>query len=173
VKGAIRSDFILSAEIVVISLGTLEGASFGHRVAVLVVVAAGMTIGVYGLVAGIVKLDDLGLRLVKKTSAFAKAIGRGILRTAPLLMKGLTIVGTAAMFLVGGGIITHGIHVIDAWSEEASALSGGVPGIGWLLGELVAMLIDAGVGILIGAVILLVITAVTKVIPKKPPRANA
>jgi predicted DNA repair protein MutK len=169
VKGAIRTDFILSAEIVVISLGTLEAASFGNRVAVLCVVAVGMTVGVYGLVAGIVKLDDLGLRLIAKTSAFAKAIGRAILRGAPLLMKGLSIAGTAAMFLVGGGIITHGVHVLQAWSDEASALSAGVPGIGWVVGEIVAMLIDAGIGVLVGIVILLVVTGVKKVLPQKPP----
>ncbi|MGL5003496.1 MAG: DUF808 domain-containing protein, partial [Casimicrobium sp.] len=108
IKGAIRTDFILSAEIVVIALGTMATATFGQKVAALSVIAIGMTIGVYGLVAGIVKLDDLGLHLTKAADSARQAIGRAILWFAPLLMKLLSIVGTAAMFLVGGSIIVHG-----------------------------------------------------------------
>ncbi len=126
IKGAIRTDFILSAEIVVISLGTLTAASFGMQVAVLSGIAVLMTVGVYGLVAGIVKLDDVGLYLMKAEgtgsfNGFKRGLGRGILATAPYLMKGLGIVGTAAMFTVGGGILTHGIAPLHHFIEHAAA----------------------------------------------------
>ena len=174
VKGAIRTDFILSAEIVVITLGTVVEAPFGTQVAVLCVIAAGVTIGVYGIVAGIVKLDDLGLRLIERESRVTRAIGRGILRAAPFIMKGLSVAGTAAMFLVGGGIITHGIHALHAWIEYVAELAGGVPAVGWLLAELVPMLINAVVGIVLGALVLLVVTGVKKVLPKRSaPRQGA
>ncbi|RYF64484.1 MAG: DUF808 domain-containing protein, partial [Comamonadaceae bacterium] len=103
VKGAIRTDFILSAEIIVISLGAVTGQPFVTQLGVLVAISVAMTIGVYGLVAGIVKLDDAGLYLSRRASSGARALGRGILAFAPWLMKGLSVVGTAAMFLVGGG----------------------------------------------------------------------
>src|SRR5688572_3505845 len=106
IKGAIRTDFILSAEIIAISLGTVATEPFGTRVGVLVAISAVMTVGVYGFVAGIVKLDDLGLSLTQRSSGAGRAIGAAILRIAPYLMKLLSIAGTAAMFLVGGGIIT-------------------------------------------------------------------
>jgi hypothetical protein len=167
VKGAIRTDFILSAEIVVITLGTVAEASFGQRVAVLCVIAAGMTVGVYGLVAGIVKLDDLGLRLAEKTSSAARAIGRGILRFAPFLMKGLSIAGTAAMFLVGGGIITHAVHPLHAVVEHATEAVAGIPAAGGVFATIVPLLIDAAVGMIVGAVVLLVVTGVKKLLPKK------
>ena len=109
VKGAIRTDFILSAEIIAITLGTVAGQDFWTQLAVLVGIALLMTVGVYGLVGGIVKLDDLGLWLSQKASSAAQAIGRGILWLAPWLMKFLSVAGTAAMFLVGGGIIAHGM----------------------------------------------------------------
>jgi predicted DNA repair protein MutK len=125
IKGAVRTDFILSAEIIVISLGTVAGQDFGTRVAVLVAIAIAMTIGVYGLVAGIVKLDDLGLYLSERAGAAARAIGRGILRAAPWMMKGLSVAGTAAMFLVGGSILEHGIaplhHAVDEVTRDAGA----------------------------------------------------
>ncbi len=101
IKGAVRTDFILSAEIIVITLGTVAAASMGQRVAVLASIAVIMTIGVYGLVAGIVKLDDLGLWLNQQAAAWKQAVGRGILAAAPWLMKTLSVVGTVAMFLVG------------------------------------------------------------------------
>ena len=172
VKGAIRTDFILSAEIVVITLGTVAEATFGQRVAVLCVIAAAMTVGVYGLVAGIVKLDDLGLRLVDKGGAAARAIGRGILRFAPFLMKGLSIAGTAAMFLVGGGIITHAVHALHVVVEHATAAVAGVPGAGGVLAAIVPLLIDAAVGVIVGAVILLVVTGVKKLLPKKKAKED-
>lgn len=148
VKGAIRTDFILSAEIIVISLGTVSGQPFGTRVAVLTGIALLMTVGVYGLVAGIVKLDDLGLYLSRKASSAAQAIGRGILRAAPWLMKGLSVAGTAAMFLVGGSILAHGVpplhHAIEHFAQ-------GLPAG---LGTLASMLADALVGVVAGAIVL-------------------
>ncbi len=146
IKGAIRTDFILSAEIVVISLGTVASASMGQRVGVLVGISLLMTVGVYGLVAGIVKLDDLGLHLNRTTAAWKQAVGRGILAFAPWLMKSLSVVGTAAMFLVGGGILLHGLptlsHGVDAWAE----------GLGWA-GAFVPSLAGALAGLAAGALV--------------------
>ncbi|RYZ40544.1 MAG: DUF808 domain-containing protein, partial [Myxococcaceae bacterium] len=102
IKGAVRTDFILSAEIIAITLGTVATADFATRVSVMVGIALIMTVGVYGLVAGIVKLDDAGLYLSRQAGGFQRALGAGILRAAPLLMKFLSVAGTAAMFLVGG-----------------------------------------------------------------------
>ena len=148
VKGAVRTDFILSAEIIVITLGTVAGQPFGTQVAVLVGIALLMTVGVYGLVAGIVKLDDAGLYLSRRAGAAARALGRGILATAPWLMKALSVAGTAAMFLVGGGILVHGVpaagHAVEAWAASA----GGVPA------AIGSMGVNAGVGIVAGALVL-------------------
>ncbi len=158
IKGAVRTDFILSAEIIAITLGTVADAAFGTRVAVLVGIAVAMTIGVYGLVAGIVKLDDAGLHLSRRASAAARAVGRALLRSAPWLMKGLSVAGTAAMFLVGGGILTHGIarlhHGIEGLAESAGAL----PGVGAVLAALTPMLANAAAGIAAGALVLAVVT---------------
>jgi predicted DNA repair protein MutK len=151
IKGAIRTDFILSAEIIVITLGTVATAAFSRQVGVLVAIALLMTVGVYGLVAGIVKLDDGGLYLSRwpGESGYARAkraFGRGILRTAPWLMKFLAIAGTTAMFLVGGGIITHNVeplhHAIVAISPPGA------------LGTLVSTLADLVVGVIVGAIVL-------------------
>lgn len=122
IKGAIRTDFILSAEIIVIILGTLQNTDFTTQVTVLSLLAIGFTIGVYGLVAAIVKIDDLGLYLLRKSvsgsfNGLQRAAGRGLLIMAPILMKSLSIVGTAAMFLVGGGILVHNIDAIHHWRE--------------------------------------------------------
>ncbi|WP_440222679.1 DUF808 domain-containing protein [Dokdonella sp. MW10] len=154
IKGAIRTDFILSAEIIVITLGTVAEAEFMLRVATLVAIALLMTIGVYGLVAGIVKLDDAGLWLSRREgegagTKAARAFGRGILYTAPWLMKTLSVVGTAAMFLVGGGILTHNVAALH------HAIVGIVPA--GLLGTLASMGIDAVLGILAGLVVLAVV----------------
>jgi hypothetical protein len=150
IKGAIRTDFILSAEIVVIALGTVADKPLGTQVVVLVAIAALMTVGVYGLVAGIVKLDDLGLYLSKRGASQA-AIGRGILRLAPWLMKGLSVAGTAAMFLVGGGIVVHGVpalhHLVQGWMAA----------VGGAFGTLVEMLGNGGIGIVAGAVVLAIV----------------
>jgi predicted DNA repair protein MutK len=148
IKGAIRTDFILSAEIIVIALGIVADAAFGTRVAVMVTIALLMTVGVYGLVAAIVKLDDLGLYLSKKEgSKLATATGRGILRMAPWLMKGLSVAGTAAMFLVGGGIIVHGIGPLAHWAHVMANVLGGA-------GFLAPALFNAAVGIAAGAMVL-------------------
>ncbi|WNZ65169.1 DUF808 domain-containing protein [Myxococcus sp. MxC21-1] len=162
IKGAIRTDFILSAEIVVISLGTLTAATFGMQVAVLTGIALLMTVGVYGLVAGIVKLDDAGLYLMKAEGGLKRSLGQGILATAPYLMKGLGIVGTAAMFMVGGGILTHGIAPLHHFIAHAAAAAAAVPGVGGLLGALVPSLMDAVVGVIAGGLILLLVTAATR-----------
>ena len=147
VKGAIRTDFILSAEIIVISLGTVAQADFITRLTVLVGIAIIMTVGVYGLVAGIVKLDDLGLYLSRGAKAASRAVGRAILWAAPWLMKGLSVAGTAAMFLVGGGILEHGIpplhHAVESLTEGMGAV-----------GAVVAALADALIGIVAGAIVL-------------------
>lgn len=119
VRGAVRTDFILSAEIIAISLGTVAGASFTTQVIVVAGIALLMTIGVYGLVAAIVKLDDAGLYLTQQDSSAAQAVGRGLLAFAPWLMKALSVVGTAAMFMVGGGIIAHGLPILESPMHDA------------------------------------------------------
>ncbi|WP_223601965.1 DUF808 domain-containing protein, partial [Pseudomonas sp. A-RE-8] len=125
IKGAVRTDFILSAEIIAITLGTVADAALTQQVIVLSGIAIVMTIGVYGLVAGIVKLDDLGLWLTQKPGQAAKSIGGAILSAAPYMMKSLSVIGTAAMFLVGGGILTHGVPVVHHWIESVTASAGG------------------------------------------------
>jgi hypothetical protein len=161
IKGAIRTDFILSAEIIVITLGTVADAAFGTRVAVLTGIALLMTVGVYGLVAGIVKLDDGGLLLSRASGdgtwpRFQRALGRGILRAAPWLMKGLSVAGTLAMFLVGGGILTHGIGPLHHLIEQM------LDGAGSVLAALAPLLIDAAVGVIAGALVLAAVTAFNK-----------
>ena len=121
IAGAIRTDFILSAEIIVITLGVVAGKPFLTQLAVLVAISAAMTIGVYGLVAAIVKLDDAGSLLAMRPERWLAAFGRGILAVAPWLMRGLSVAGTAAMFLVGGGIIAHGVPAVhDALHDLAT-----------------------------------------------------
>lgn len=152
IKGAIRTDFILSAEIIVISLGTVAAAALGTRITVLTTIALVMTVGVYGLVAGIVKLDDAGLALSRLQGASAgrrlcRACGRGLLNGAPYLMKTLSVLGTAAMFLVGGGILAHSLHgaqeSVLQWAQAQ----------GYGLQILVPLLFDGFVGVLAGAVV--------------------
>ncbi|HEX4551995.1 DUF808 domain-containing protein [Pseudomonas sp.] len=156
IKGAIRTDFILSAEIIAITLGTVADASLTQQVIVMSGIAIVMTVGVYGLVAGIVKLDDLGLWLTQKSGSAAKSIGNAILRAAPYMMKGLSVIGTAAMFLVGGGILTHGIPVLHHWIEGVGAASGSA-------GFAVPVLLNGVAGIIAGAVVLAVVSAVGKI----------
>lgn len=154
IKGAIRTDFVLSAEIIVIALGTVAGKPLSTQLAVLAGVGLLMTVGVYGFVAGIVKLDDLGVHLLKKANAMARWIGGVLLLAAPWLMRMLTVVGTAAMFLVGGGILGHGIpaihHAMAALVAEVGAF-----------GVVVGLLGDALLGILSGALALAVMTGVS------------
>ena len=148
VKGAIRTDFILSAEIIVISLGTVATAAFAKQFAVLASISVIMTVGVYGLVAGIVKLDDAGLALSRRASEGAQALGRGLLWFAPWLMKGLSVAGTAAMFLVGGGILVHGLPILHHLQEGWVSTSGG------FVAATVPMLFSGLVGIVAGAIVL-------------------
>jgi predicted DNA repair protein MutK len=155
VKGAVRTDFILSAEIIVISLGTVATAAFSKQLSVLVAISVLMTVGVYGLVAGIVKLDDAGLYLSQRASAAARALGRGLLLLAPKLMKVLSVVGTAAMFMVGGGIVVHGIPALHHAVEH---LGEGIPGLATLLNLLA--------GVVIGGIVLLGVNAVKGVVGK-------
>lgn len=163
IKGAIRTDFILSAEIVVISLGTVAAATFGTKVMVLSVIAILMTVGVYGFVAMIVKIDDLGLYLTQQTSNVKQSIGRGLLVFAPKLMKTLTIVGTIAMFLVGGGIITHAISTFHHWTEEAVDHVELIPAIGNIIGAITPTFINFVVGFIAGLVVVLVIGLIQKI----------
>ncbi len=147
IKGAVRTDFILSAEIIVISLGTVAGQDLLTRATVLTGIALIMTVGVYGLVAAIVKLDDLGAWLARSASAAARATGVAILRAAPWLMKGLSVAGTAAMFLVGGSILAHGVPPLHHAVEQLAAAAGP-------LAMLVSMALDAVIGITAGALVL-------------------
>jgi predicted DNA repair protein MutK len=155
IQGAIRTDFILSAEIIVIALGTVAGRELSVQIGVLAGIAALMTVGVYGLVAGIVKLDDLGLRMTRMSGAALVATGRGILRAAPWLMKALAIAGTAAMFLVGGGILTHGVHAVGEWIRDAAVDAAAIPGAGTVIGALMPTLANAVVGIVAGGLVVL------------------
>jgi len=167
IKGAVRTDFILSAEIITIALGTVAASAFGTRVAVLIGIALIMTVGVYGLVAGIVKLDDAGLWLARRTGEtmwdrVQRTLGRGILRSAPRLMKALSIAGTAAMFLVGGGILTHGVpllhHLVEDFGEEAAD----VPALGAIIGPLAPMVLNAIAGIVAGAVAFAIVSGIKR-----------
>ena len=157
IKGAIRTDFVLSAEIIVIALGTVASRPFAVQLGVLAGIAALMTVGVYGLVAGIVKLDDAGLHLTRMSNAALAALGRGILRAAPWLMKALAIAGTAAMFLVGGGILTHGVHAVGEWIRDAAVDAARIPGAGTVLGALAPMLANTAVGIIAGGLVVLAV----------------
>jgi uncharacterized protein len=161
IKGAVRTDFVLSAEIVTIALGTVATKPFTTQLAVLTGLALLMTVGVYGLVACIVKLDDLGLYLSRTRSAFNQQLGRGLVGFAPYLMKGLTIAGTVAMFLVGGGILTHGTpgaHDFIHHQVEALSTSTGLSALNFLLPPLA----DALYGLLAGAVLVLIYTGVKR-----------
>lgn len=169
IKGAIRTDFILSAEIIVIVLGTVANEPFGTQVAVVSSLALAITVGVYGLVAGIVKLDDAGLYLLRQSisgsfGSLKRAVGRGLLILAPKLMKTLAVVGTIAMFLVGGGILTHSIppihHLVQTWLNELVMIMG--KGV-----ELpMAVLLDGVTGLLAGALVLMIVLPIQKLFSK-------
>ena len=172
IKGAIRTDFVLSAEIIVIALGTVAAADFTKQVIVVSAIAIIMTFGVYGLVAGIVKLDDLGLHLMlKKGSSFYKQllrkVGEKLLAAAPYLMRLLTILGTAAMFVVGGSIIGHGIPVLHHFSEHHAESLRALPYIGSFSTIVLPMLIDAIVGLMVGAICVALFEIGNKILPKK------
>ena len=163
IKGAVRTDFILSAEIVVISLGTIAAASFLTKVTVLSVIAIAMTVGVYGFVALIVKIDDIGLYLTEQAAHFKQRIGHGLLAFAPILMKTLSVVGTAAMFLVGGGIINHAIPFVHHFTEDTVEYVQDIPTMGSIVGSVTPMLMNLVVGILAGILVMIVVALVQKV----------
>ena len=172
IQGAIRTDFILSAEIVVIALGTVQDAAFVTQVAVIASIAVIMTVGVYGVVAGIVKLDDAGLHLVKESAAnvwggFKRALGKGILRVAPYLMKTLSIVGTAAMFMVGGGILVHGLPHSPEVLHHAEAVVHNIPSIGGVLAAITPTLLNMLAGIVAGGMVLAGVNKATAVFGKR------
>jgi predicted DNA repair protein MutK len=152
IRGAIRTDFILSAEIIVISLGTISNAVFSKQVVTLTVISVLFTVGVYGLVAGIVKMDDAGV-LLRKRGGIASALGGLLLGAAPLLMRLLSVLGTAAMFLVGGGIIAHGWHPLEAMIERiTTSLAAGGP-LGSVLAATIPPTLNGLAGIIVGLVI--------------------
>jgi len=175
IKGAIRTDFILSAEIIAITLGTVALASFSEQVLVLSIIAIVITCGVYGLVAGIVKLDDAGLHLSQLNieglkGRLLRSFGRGILTAAPYLMKGLSIVGTAAMFMVGGGILVHGVHAVQQWVD---GLAHSIAASSALLTAVLPTLFNALIGIAAGAVVLLVVSLATRLWSTLKPSKSA
>ncbi|WP_352336586.1 DUF808 domain-containing protein [Psychrobacter sp. 16-MNA-CIBAN-0192] len=157
IKGAVRTDFILSAEIIVIALGSAvaAGATLLEKSLVLAIIAVAITVGVYGLVAGIVKMDDLGLYLMKKSSTVQQKIGAFLLSFAPKLMKFLSIAGTLAMFLVGGGILVHGIGFLHHGVEDLAHLTG-------IFESLTTMLLNGFVGLLVGSAVVAIVTLIGK-----------
>ena len=163
IRGAIRTDFVLSAEIIVITLGVVAEASLATQLGALVGIGLLMTVGVYGLVAGIVKLDDLGLYLSRREDDAALAtlqrrLGRGLLGAAPVLMRVLAVVGTAAMFLVGGGILTHSLPILHEAIHALAHASADAPWIGPALEPLTTALLNALIGICAGALVLAVVS---------------
>ena len=166
VKGAIRTDFILSAEIVVLTLGTVATATLMNKIVVMSLIALVMTVGVYGFVAMIVKIDDLGLYLTKKQSSVQKTSGNFLLSFAPKLMKGLSIVGTVAMFLVGGGIIAHAMPSVHHFTEEATHHVSTIPTVGTIIDGLVPTLINMGIGFIAGAIVVAVVLLGQKIFKK-------
>ncbi|MDX1914793.1 MAG: DUF808 domain-containing protein [Methylophilus sp.] len=172
IKGAIRTDFILSAEIIVIALGTVATASFTKQITVVALIAIIMTIGVYGLVAGIVKLDDLGLHLMLKKGAsiFRQAqrkLGEKLLAVTPHLMRTLSVLGTAAMFLVGGSMIGHNIPMIHHASEHITKTLKHLPTFGSILRTISPIIIDGIIGLLVGAICVAVFELGKKVWPNQ------
>lgn len=167
IKGAIRTDFVLSAEIIVIALGTVAMQPFPSQVTVVSAIAVVMTVGVYGFVALIVKLDDMGLHLLQnapqgKYGALSRLIGNALLAFAPRLMKLLTIAGTIAMFLVGGSILAHGIpnmhHLVEMTVKSVETL----PVVGISLVWLTPMIMDAIVGVIGGGIVMGIVETVSK-----------
>ena len=164
IKGAIRTDMILSAEIIVLTLGIVARESFVTQVLVVSGIALVMTVGVYGLVAGIVKLDDAGLHLAEREgqgawASFLRWFGARLVAFAPWLMKALGVVGTIAMFMVGGGILVHGFHSLDTLIASLASWAAALPTAGSLLAAAVSMLAPILVGLVAGAAVLLLVGA--------------
>ncbi|MBR7793357.1 DUF808 domain-containing protein [Undibacterium sp. FT147W] len=167
IKGAVRTDFVLSAEIIIITLGTVASAPFTSQVTVLAMIAVIMTIGVYGLVAAIVKLDDVGLYLKRRNAtgivrSLLQVTGNGLLAFAPRLMKSLTVIGTIAMFMVGGGILTHGIHVMHDLIQNVAQAGADLPLVGGVLAAVVPSVLDMLFGVVAGALVLVVVNVAEK-----------
>ncbi|MBI3714109.1 MAG: DUF808 domain-containing protein [Burkholderiales bacterium] len=167
IKGAIRTDFVLSGEIIIITLGSVATASFSSRLAVLASVGLIMTVGVYGFVALIVKLDDMGFYLQAKQSASwwhrsLRRLGDGFVSFAPRLMKSLTVIGTAAMFLVGGGILVHGLPMIGEFSHSLEHSVASLALVGGVLQAMTPSLVSALFGVAAGALVLLAEIGVTR-----------
>ncbi len=178
IRGAIRTDFVLSAEIIVITLGTVGESPFMTKLFVLVSIAILMTIGVYGLVAGIVKLDDLGLWLARSNDAsqsisFKQRVGRAILVAAPYLLKTLSVVGTIAMFLVGGGILVHDVPPLHHALESITHWFSGIDKIGSVLAAIASAGFNGLVGLLGGAVVLAIVIGVKRLLPSTTPQASS
>lgn len=163
IKGAVRTDFVLSAEIIAITLGIVASTTLINQVIVLSIIAIVMTVGVYGLVAGIVKLDDLGFYLQKKTSTLLRKIGNGLIHATPYLMKTLSVVGTAAMFMVGGGILSHGITVVYHWIEGLAVAAALTPAIGSVMHVITPPSVNLLFGLAVGIVLVLFITFAQRV----------
>lgn len=159
IRGAVRTDFILSAEIVVISLGTMAAASLTNKAIALSAIGVIMTIGVYGLVGVIVKLDDIGVHLLSKSNKSAQFFGKALLAFAPRLMKFLSIAGTLAMFLVGGGILVHGVDILHHQAEDLAMLSG-------VFGGITEAAFNGIVGLIAGLVVLAMVVIGQKIFKK-------
>ena len=164
IKGAVRTDFVLSAEIIVITLGTVASKPLMEQLAVLVGISLIMTIGVYGFVAGIVKLDDIGLWLAQKRSTVAQQLGRFFLWLMPVLMKVLAFVGTLAMFLVGGAIVAHNLPASFGLHHLYEVVAHSLPT--WLSG-ISSTVMDGLAGLVVGALVLVCVTVISKLIPQK------
>jgi len=172
IKGAIRTDFILSLEIIVLTLGIVAAQTLVTQVLVLSGIAIVMTVGVYGLVAGIVKLDDAGLHLCGREGqgawpSFVRWFGAQLVAFAPWLMKALAIVGTIAMFMVGGGILVHGFHALDEWIDVLTNYIAAIPALGSALAVVTPTLASMLVGVVAGASVLLVVSTVQRILPKR------
>ena len=159
VKGAVRTDFVLSAEIIVIALGTVATAPFTQQLTVLAIISVVMTLGVYGLVGCIVKLDDAGLYLSRKANAAAQLLGRGLLGFAPMLMKTLSVVGTAAMFMVGGSILVHGLPIVH---HAIVAIAASIAGANVMMHAIAGTVLEAVFGVIAGALVLAVVMLVQR-----------
>ncbi len=171
IRGAIRTDAILSAEIIVIVLGTVQDAPLPVRIGVLSLLAALITIGVYGLVAAIVRMDDVGMRFMEKSgdggfASIQRATGRMLLRLAPKLMRALSVLGTAAMFLVGGGILVHAIPLLASMLHDLEHMITGSSALAGFLRVTVAMLFNGLVGVLTGGIIVGIQSLVSRVFRK-------
>ena len=167
IKGAITTDFVLSAEIIVIALGTVANEIFSKQVLVLSIIAIAMTVGVYGIVAAIVKLDDVGLHLMLKKGQSAykqmlRKLGAGLVAVTPYLMRFLSVVGTAAMFMVGGGILAHGLPFLHHAVEHIAKNVETIPTFGGLFASASTIAINAIIGVIAGAIVLALVTILGK-----------